>query len=136
MITNELVPLVFVYDFLVLASENLYLKLDSNVWNEFDYDNTHGITGTIYTDRTFSSPKNLTGLTLTIRLSKRWHITDRLNKTASIVSGSNGTWEYKPSFGDLPRAGIYLLEVELSNGDNLKKSTRPVEFFIRRSAGA
>ena len=116
-------------------AEDLFLNLDSNEWREFDFDDTDGITGTIYTDRLLTTAKDLTGFTLTIRLSKRWHIHDRLNKTATIISAGSGTWKYLPADGEMPRFGVYLLEIELSKS-GVKKSTKPVEFYIRRGAGA
>lgn len=115
-----------------MASEDLYCKLDSSTWNEFDYDDTNGITGTIYTDRALSSAKNLTGFTLNIRLFRRWRSVARLDKEATIVTAASGTWKYLPTDGAMPRAGVYLLEIQLTKS-GIQKSTKPVEFYIRRS---
>ena len=63
----------------------IYLKLDQTQWREFDYSSEDKLTGIIYTDKDLTTPKNLSGYTVKLRISKRWHIHDRFGKTADIV---------------------------------------------------
>lgn len=114
-----------------MAAQDLYLKLDSSTWNEFDFDDTNGITGTIYTDRAFSSAKDLTGYTIYIRLFRRWRNHTHLNKEATIVTAASGTWKYLPLVSAMPRSGVYMIEIQLEKSGS-RKSTRPIEFYIRR----
>lgn len=110
----------------------LYLKLDSASWNHGDFSTESKITGTIYTDRSFTTPKDLSDFTLFIRLFKRWHRTDFFNKQASVVSGINGTFEYAVNQGDMPHPQLYLMEIEL-NKLGVVESTKPVEFHVKPS---
>ncbi|UVF62289.1 upper tail fiber [Nitrososphaeria virus YSH_462411] len=115
-----------------MAAEDLYLKLDSDTWVEGDYDDTNGITGTIYTDRALSSAKNLTGFTLKFKLFKRWHRVSRIDQDATIVTAGSGTWKWLPVEGDIPISGVYNAEIEITDGSGIKKSTKnDVEFFIK-----
>lgn len=117
-----------------MASQDLYLKLDTETWKEFDFDDTNGITGTIYTDRAFSSAKDLTGFTITLKLYKIWHRVARIQKECTIVVAASGTWKYLPVEGDIPVAGLYEAEIELTDNSGIKKSTiNRVEFYIKRS---
>ena len=115
-----------------MAAEDLYLKLDSDTWKEFDFDDTNGITGTVYTDRAMSSAKNLTGFTLTFKLYRRWHRVSRVEQTATIVVAASGTWKWLPVEGDIPINGFYNAELEIADASGIKKSTKnDVEFFIK-----
>lgn len=115
-----------------MAAEDLYLKLDSDTWIYGDFDDTNGITGTIYTDRALSSAKNLTGFTLTFKLFKRWHRVARIEETAIIVTAGSGTWKWLPTEGDIPISGVYNVEVEIADNSGIKKSTKnDVEFYIK-----
>lgn len=115
-----------------MAAEDLYLKLDSDTWKEFDFDDTNGITGTVYTDRVMSSAKNLTGFTLTFKLYRRWHRVSRVEQTATIVVAASGTWKWLPIEGDIPINGFYNAELEIADASGIKKSTKnDVEFFIK-----
>jgi len=82
-----------------------------------------------------TTPKNLTGYSVTLRISKRWHIHDRFGKTATIVSASNGTWEYAVEQGHMPRNGFYRFECELAKAGTAI-STKPVDFIVTRGSGA
>ena len=113
----------------------IYLKLDQTQWREFDYSAEDKLTGTVYTDKDLTTPKNLSGYTIMLRISKRWHIHDRFGKTADIVSASAGTWSYPVGEGHMPRNGFYRFEVELSkSGTSI--STKPVDFVVTRGTGA
>lgn len=111
-----------------------YLKLDQKVWREFDFSTEAKLTGTIYTDKSLSTPRDLTGLTLHVRIFKRWRRLDRFNKEATIVSATGGTWEYAVARGEMPRRGIYRLELEMS-ATGRQESTTPVEFYVQGGPG-
>lgn len=113
----------------------IYLKLDQTQWREFDYSSDDKLTGTIYTDKDLTTPKNLSGYTVKLRISKRWHIHDRFGKTATIVSASAGTWEYAVEEGQMPRNGFYRFEAELQKAGT-SISTKPVDFIVTRGTGA
>lgn len=106
-----------------------YLVLDQPIWNNGDYSSSNKLTGTIYTDASKSTAYSLTGLTLKIRIFKRWNSTDYFDKTASIVVAANGTWSYAVAQGEMPQPGLYLLKIELSSSGN-QVSTFPEEFEI------
>lgn len=103
--------------------------MDQRRWAEGDYSSTNKLTGTIYTDSAKTTAKNLTGLTIKIRIFRRWSSTDLFNKTGSIVTAASGTWSYAVAVGEMPSSGLYLLEVELSQSGEVI-STFPVEFHI------
>ena len=113
-------------------AEDLFLKLDSKVWKEYDFDDTDGITGTVYTDRAMTSAKNLTGFTITLNLYRRWHRVARISQTATAVVAASGTWKWLPTEGDMPISGVYNAEIELTQ-DGLRKSTiNDVEVHVKR----
>ena len=100
----------------------LYLTLDQQEWYRGDYSSENKLTGTIYTDKNRTVPKNLTGYTITIRLFKPRTIGDRFNKTASIVTAASGTFAYAVGEGEMPIFGLYECVVELSKS-GVKEST-------------
>ena len=111
----------------------LYLELTGPTsWREGDFSTETKLAGTIYTDRAMTQPKDITGFVPRIRLYKRWHIIDFFSKDASVVSGTDGTWDYAVALGEMPRHGIYLFEIELTK-TGVAESTQPVEFRITRS---
>ena len=81
-----------------------YLKLDQKTWGAGDYvnDNTLALTGTIYSDEALSSAVNISSYTLKIKVYPKerpdWY---QLSEDADIVSGSDGTWRYKPTINKL-----------------------------------
>lgn len=106
-----------------------YLRLDQPIWNNGDYSSSNKLTGTIYTDASKSNPYSLTGLTLKIRIFKRWQNTDYFDKTATIVIAASGTWEYAVATGEMPGPGLYMIKIEMSSSGN-QVSTFPEEFEI------
>lgn len=106
-----------------------YLTLDQPIWNNGDYSSSNKLTGTIYSDASKSTAYSLSGLTLTIRIFKRWQSRDYFSKTATIVSASAGTWEYAVGRGEMPQPGLYLIKIEMSSSGN-QVSTFPEEFEI------
>ena len=97
-----------------------YLKLDQKTWGAGDYvaDNTLALTGTIYSDEALSSAVNISSYTLKIKVYPRerpdWY---QLSEDADIVSGSDGTWRYKPTINKLDNAGVYRVVIQLSKTD-------------------
>ncbi len=100
----------------------LYLELGQTQWFRGDFSTDNKLTGTIYTDKNMTIPKDLTGYTVTIRMYKPRTIGDRFNKVASIVSASAGTWSYAVQDGDMPIFGLYQVKVELTK-TGVKEST-------------
>ena len=111
----------------------LYLKPDQVVWNRYDFSTENKLTGTIYTDKALSSAKNLTGYTLTIRLSHPNSSGDVFNKTGSIVTASSGTWSYTVTSGEMPANGIYVLKVDLNKSGVVESTLNRVEFHVRNT---
>ena len=95
----------------------LYLSLDQTRWYRGDYSADSKLTGTIYTDKNKTKAKNLTGYTVKIRVFKPRRFGDRFNKTATIVSASNGTWSYAVQDGEMPVFGLYEVKAEISKAD-------------------
>ena len=106
-----------------------YLTLGQKRWNQGDFSSTNKLTGTIYTTSAKTAAFNLTGYTLKVRIYKRWTTSDLFDKSATIVSGVNGTWEYAVVSGEMPKSGLYNLEIELSITGEVM-STFPVEFHV------
>lgn len=106
-----------------------YLTLDQPRWVNGDYSSSNKLTGTIYSDASKATAYSLTGLTLKIRIFKRWQNSDYFDKTATIVSASAGTWEYAVAKGEMPQPGMYVLKVEMSSSGN-QVSTFPEEFEV------
>ena len=109
-----------------------YLSISPTSWREGDFSSDNKLSGTIYVDKAKTSPRDLTGLLIKIRIYKRWHLTDFFDREATIVDAVSGTWEYAVGSGEMPRNGIYQLELELTK-NGLAESTNPVEFRITRS---
>jgi len=106
-----------------------YLTLDQKRWNAGDFSSSNKLTGTIYTTSAKTAAFDLTGYALQVRIFKRWTTSDLFNKTATIVSAVNGTWEYGVVSGEMATSGLYQLEIELSKSGEVM-STFPVEFHI------
>jgi hypothetical protein len=95
----------------------IYLSLDQDRWFRNDFSSDDKLTGTIYTDINQTSAKNLTGYTVTIRMSKTdgfGKFTDRFNKAADIEVAANGTWSYAVAEGEIPVFGLYNVWAEIS----------------------
>jgi|TARA_R110002051_G_C8520847_1_gene467940 hypothetical protein len=97
-----------------------YLKLNQKTWGAGDYvnDNSLGLTGTIYSDEALSSVVNISTYTLKIKVYPKerpdWY---QLSEDAEIVSGSGGTWRYKPTINKLDDSGVYKVVIQLSKTD-------------------
>jgi len=109
-----------------------YLRLNQKTWREFDFSTINKLSGTLFADKAMTTPRDLTGSTLKIRIYRRWRRLDRFNKSATITNPTAGTWEYTVAKGEMPRRGIYLLEVEIISS-GVQESTFPVEFFVQGS---
>jgi len=114
----------------------LYLTLDTPRWFRNDYSATNKITGTIYTDVNKTVTKNLTGYTVKIILYKPRQVGDRFNKTASIVTAADGTFEYAVGSGEMPIYGLYFMVVELSKSGDRETTLNDTEFQILEGPNA
>jgi hypothetical protein len=114
----------------------LYLITDQPKWYRDDYSSTNKFTGTIYTNKQKTVKANLTGYTITIRLTKgnRWG--DYLNKTASIVSATDGTFDYAVAQGEMPPPGLYNVKIELTKSGARESSLNRQELLILAGATA
>ncbi len=113
-----------------------YLKIDQKVLFTGDFSSSNKLTGTIYTDEALTSAKNLTGLTIKVRLFKRWSSEDWFDKTASIVTAASGTWSYAIAANELPSAGLYLVKIELSQSGEILSTLNDVEILIKQGPTA
>ena len=97
-----------------------YLKLDQKTWGAGDYvaDNAQALTGTIYSNEALTSLVDISSYTLKIKVYPKerpdWY---QLSEDAEIVSGSGGTWRYKPTINKLDNAGVYKVVIQLSKTD-------------------
>jgi hypothetical protein len=108
----------------------LYLVLDQPRWYRGDFSSESKLTGAIYTNKNKTSAKNLSGFTVKIRIYKPRRFGDRFNKTATVVSATNGTWEYAVQDGEMPVFGLYEVKAEISK-DGVRESTlNYVELFV------
>jgi len=114
----------------------IYLDLDTPRWFRNDFSSENKITGTIYTDVNKSVVKDLTGYTVKIKMFKPHQIGDRFNKTATIVSASNGTFEYAVQDGDMPIYGLYWMVVELTKSGVRETTLNDVEFQLLEGPNA
>src|SRR2546430_2158872 len=108
----------------------IFLNLDQRRWRNADYSTTDLLTGTIFIDENQTTPKDLTGYTITIRFLKKLSGTDHFGKVATIVNALNGTWSYAVKQGDIPQAGIYTVEAELSNATSVITNLNEVNLTI------
>lgn len=114
----------------------LYLSLDQKRWFRNDFSATNKITGTLYTDVNQTVAKNLTGYTVTIKLYKPRTIGDRFNKTATIVTAADGTFEYAVGEGEMPIYGLYWMIIQLTKSGDRETTLNDVEFQILEGPNA
>jgi hypothetical protein len=114
----------------------LWLTLDQDIWYRGDYSSENKLTGTIYTDKNRTVAKNLTGYTIKIRLFKPRTIGDRFNKTASIVTAADGTFDYAVGQGEMPIFGLYEVIVELSKSGVKESTLNHVELQVLEGPNA
>jgi hypothetical protein len=114
----------------------LYLILDQPKWFRGDFSSTNKLTGTIYSDIKLTRKANLSGYTITIRLTKNHRWGDYFNKTATIVSATDGTFEYAVAENEMPPPGIYNVKAELSKSGARESTLNRVELLIVEGATA
>lgn len=114
----------------------LYLTVDQPKWYRDDYSDSNKLTGTIYSNKQKTVKANLTGYTLVIRLYKgnRWG--DHFGKTASIVSATNGTWEYAVNENEMPPPGIYNVKLELTQSGRRESTLNRQELLVLEGPSA
>lgn len=88
--------------------------MDQPKWYRNDFSSENKLTGTVYTNQSYTKKKNLSGYTLKIRLYKNYRWGDYFNKTATITSATSGTFEYAVNEGEMPPPNIYNVKLELS----------------------
>ena len=108
----------------------LYLIIDQPKWFRGDYSTTNKLTGTLYSDQKFTREANLTGYTVTIRLTKNHRWGDYFDKTASIVSATGGTFSYAVGQNEMPPPGIYNVKIELSKSGARESTLNRQELMI------
>ena len=115
-----------------------YLKLDQTILhrNDFSSDDSYRFSGTVYSDRNFTTAINLTGFTLTVRMFKEWHSSDYFNKAAIINVAASGTWYYEVATGELPAPGVYLVKVELTKSGSQISTINRQEILIKEGPSA
>ena len=97
-----------------------YVNLDQKSWGAGDYvnDNSLALTGTIYSNEALSTVVDLSTYTLKIKVypieRPDWY---QISESAEVVSGSGGTWRYKPTINKLDVAGVYRVVIQLSKTD-------------------
>jgi hypothetical protein len=94
----------------------LYLILDQPKWFRGDFSSTNKLTGTIYSDIKLTRKANLSGYTITIRLTKnhRWGVAEN----------------------EMPPPGIYNVKAELSKSGARESTLNRVELLIVEGATA
>jgi hypothetical protein len=108
----------------------LYLTLDQQEWYRGDFSSESKLTGTIFTNKNKTTKKDLSGYTVTIRLFKSRTIGDRFNKQATIVSATNGTFEYAVGEGEMPIFGLYEVVVTLTKTGVQESTLNHVELQV------
>ena len=108
----------------------LYLTLDQSKWYRGDFSSENKLTGTVYTDNNFTTVKDLSGYSIKIRMYKPRTIGDRFNKTATIVSATDGTWSYAVAEGEIPIYGNYEVKAELNKSGVRESTLNRVELLI------
>ena len=110
--------------------------MDQPKWFRGDFSSTNKLTGTIYSDIKLTRKANLSGYTITIRLTKNHRWGDYFDKTATIVSASDGTFEYAVGEGEMPTPGIYNVKAELSKSGARESTLNRVELLVVEGATA
>ena len=116
----------------------IYLSLDQSKWKQSDFSDTNLLTGTIWSDRDRTSAFNITGYTITVRIFSRFGGGDGFSKTATIVSGSGGTWSYAVAESEMvaPSDRPYLVEVEIDKTGEIMSTLNVVEFWVLEAPSA
>ena len=114
----------------------LYLLMDQPKWFRGDFSSTNKLTGTLYSDQKFSRKADITGYTITIRLTKNHRWGDYFNRVGSIVSATGGTFSYAISENELPPPGLYNVKIELSKSGARESTLNRQELLIIEGATA
>ena len=102
----------------------LFSKLNQELWvqGNFTATNANGLSGTIYTEETFTNVFNLTGYTLKIRgYDQNRDI--QFDDDIDILVAASGTWVYLPTSGELNNDFIGEIEIELTKSDDTEELT-------------
>ncbi len=114
----------------------LYLVLDQTEWFRTDFSTENKLTGTIYTNKSLTVKKNLTGYTITVQMTSGRAFGDRFNKTGSIVSAAGGTWSYALGEGEMPPPRIYKVTIKLTKSGVAETTLNRQELFVIRGPSA
>lgn len=113
----------------------LYGVFDQDRWFRNDFSSDDKLTGTIFTDVNQTSAKNLTGYTVTIRLSRQagpGRYAEFFNKTATIVVAGDGTWSYAVAQGEIPQPRLYWISAQLTKSGTQETTINRVLFHVLR----
>lgn len=112
----------------------IYLTLDQLVlYNEnFSSDSSLKLTGTAYSDVNKTTAFNLTGYTITLRLSKENGKADNLNQACTATVAASGTFYLSVTENTLPTEGLYLAILELTKSGTKVSSLNRTEVLIKR----
>lgn len=113
-------------------SLGVYLKLDQKILYNANFSSGSKITGTIYSDESLSTAKNLTDYTLTLRMFRRGHYADYFNRVATITTAASGTWSYAVAQSEMPPEGLYLVILELTKSGDMISTLNDVEILIKQ----
>ena len=100
----------------------IYLVLDQDQWYRDDFSSASKLTGTVFTNKSLTKKKDLTGKTVSIRMTRNNRWGDHFDKTATIVSATGGTWSYAVSETEMPTPGIYNVVIVLTES-GMREST-------------
>jgi len=111
-----------------------YLVIDQDQWYRDDFSDTNKLTGTIFTNKGLTVKANLTGYSLQIRMTRYARWGDNFDKTATIVSATEGTWSYAVQDGDMPPPSIYSVKIELTQSGRQESTLNRQELLVLEGA--
>ena len=112
----------------------IYASLDQSILYNENFSDVSGfkLTGTIYSDIDKTTPFNLTGYTIKLRLAQENAKSDNFNQTCTITVAASGTFYLSVTENTLPVAGLYLATIELTKSGSKITSLNRTEILIKR----
>jgi len=108
----------------------LWLKLDQSRWFRGDFSASSPLTGTVYTDVQQLTAKSLTGYAIKVIIYRDYHYGALMEKVATIVSATAGTWSYAIKVGEIPPRGYYYVKVELAKSGDKESTLNKVRLHV------
>ena len=112
----------------------IYNVLDQDQWYRDDYSSSSKLTGTIYTNKSLTIKKNLTGKTIKIRMTRNNRWGDHFDKSGTIVTAADGTWSYAVAINEMPPPGIYNIIIELTESGMKETTLNRTELHVLEGA--